>query len=268
MSRASEPSLTKALNFDPHALANEELAYVYRGRHNALLVTALSGAITVAVLSWGLHTPKAFAWFLVLMAANGWHWFIGRADKVTGAVISPLADIKLHIAAAGLAGLGWGTAAFLLPWMHPSAQSVTLVLLVIAVISSLPRLVVFLPLFYAFTVGVLMPLLLVLPFLPMDTTILGAIVLLVTGLTLFLSAREIRELVVQILLKQIAFEQVSWEDRLTGLGNRRHFDTKLDAGWRQAARQGVPLSLIILDVDMFKKYNDKYGHPGGDECLR
>ena len=92
--------------------------------------------------------------------------------------------------------------------------------------------------------------------------------LLVTGLTLVLSAREIRELVVQILLKQIAFEQVSWEDRLTGLGNRRHFDEKLDAGWRQSARQGVPLSLIILDVDMFKKYNDKYGHPAGDECLK
>lgn len=268
MPRASGQSLTKALNFDPHALANEELAYIYRGRHNALLVTALCGAVMAAVLVWGLHSFEAFAWYLILMAATGWHWFIGRADQATGAILSPLADIKLHIAAAGLAGLGWGTAALLLPWMHASAQPVVLVLLVIAVISAMPRLVVFLPLFYAYTAGVLVPLVVVVPFLPTDTAILGGIVLLVTSLTLVLSAREIRELLVQILLKQIAFEQVSWEDRLTGLGNRRHFDEKLDAGWRQSARQGVPLSLIILDVDMFKKYNDKYGHPAGDKCLQ
>lgn len=259
---------SKELKFDPHALANEELAYIYRGRHNALLVTALSGVVAAAVLVWGLKSYTAFVWFAGLMMANAWHWHIGRSDKVTGAVISPLAEIKLHIAAAGLAGLGWGSAAFLLPWLHASSQGVMVVLLVIAVITAMPRLVVFLPLFYAYTAGVLVPLLLALPFLPTDTAILGAVVLLVTGLTLVLSAREIRELVVQILLKQIAFEQVSWEDRLTGLGNRRHFDEKLDAGWRQSARQGVPLSLIILDVDMFKKYNDKYGHPAGDECLR
>lgn len=259
---------SKELKFDPHALAKEELAYIYRGRNNALLVTALSGAVASAVLAWGLKSFIGFAWFAGMLVANAWHWYMGRADKATGTVISPLAEIKLHIAAAGLAGLGWGSAAVLLPWMHASAQGVMIVLLVIAVITALPRLVVFLPLFYAYTAGALLPLLLTLPLLPTDTAILGAIVLLVTGLTLVLSAREIRELVVQILLKQIAFEQVSWEDRLTGLGNRRHFDEKLDAGWRQSARQGVPLSLIILDVDMFKKYNDKYGHPAGDECLK
>lgn len=268
MPRALKQSPTKALKFDPHALANEELAYIYRGRHNALLVTTLSGAIAASVLAWGMGSLVAFAWFPALLAANGWHWLIGRTDPATGTILTPLSGIKHHILAAGLAGLGWGSAAFLLPWLNPSAQAVLLVLLVIAVITALPRLVVFLPLFYAYTAGVLAPLVLVLPFLSADTQVLLALVLLVTGLTLFLSAREIRELLVQILLKQITFEQVSWEDRLTGLGNRRHFDDKLDAGWRQAARQGVPLSLIILDVDMFKKYNDKYGHPAGDECLR
>lgn len=258
----------KSFKFDPHALANEELLYIYRGRNNALLVTALSGAVMAGLLAWGLKSFVAFAWYPSLLAVYGWHWFVGRPDKATGGIATPLSEIKVHIAAAGLAGVGWGSAAFALPWLNASAQAAVMVLLVIAVITSLPRLVVFLPVFYAHTAGVLVPLMLVLPFLATDALVLGSIVLLVTGLTLALSAREIRELLVQILLKQITFEQVSWEDRLTGLGNRRHFDDKLDGGWRQAARQGVPLSLIILDVDMFKKFNDKYGHPAGDECLR
>jgi len=268
MPRASKQPAAKSFKFDPHALANEELLYVYRGRSNALLVAGLSGAVMALVLAWGLKSFLALAWFPGMLLAYGWHWAIGRADKATGSITTPLSDIKSHIAAAGLAGAGWGSAAFALPWLNPSAQATIIVLLVIAVITSLPRLVVFLPIFYAYTAGVLVPLILVLPFLATDTLVLGSIVLLVTGLTLALSAREIRELLVQILLKQINFEQVSWEDRLTGLGNRRHFDDKLDAGWRQAARQGVPLSLIILDVDMFKKFNDKYGHPAGDECLK
>lgn len=72
----------------------------------------------------------------------------------------------------------------------------------------------------------------------------------------------------RILRKQVAFQHVSSEDRLTGLGNRRRFDESLDAAWSQASRMGVPLSLIILDVDHFKKFNDSYGHPAGDECLK
>jgi diguanylate cyclase (GGDEF)-like protein len=268
MPSASKQPAAKSFKFDPHALANEELLYVYRGRTNALLVAGLSGAVMALVLAWGLKSSLALAWFPGMLLAYGWHWAVGRTDKATGSIATPLSDIKLHIAAAGLAGAGWGSAALALPWLNPSAQATIIVLLVIAVITSLPRLVVFLPVFYAYTAGVLVPLILVLPFLATDTLVLGSIVLLVTGLTLALSAREIRELLIQILLKQINFEQVSWEDRLTGLGNRRHFDDKLDGGWRQAARQSVPMSLIILDVDMFKKYNDKYGHPAGDECLR
>lgn len=65
-----------------------------------------------------------------------------------------------------------------------------------------------------------------------------------------------------------ALEILVSQDKLTGLANRRHFDQFLDVEFKRAKRLGSPLSLILVDVDFFKCYNDHYGHLAGDECLR
>ena len=63
-------------------------------------------------------------------------------------------------------------------------------------------------------------------------------------------------------------QRLSTTDGLTGIANRRLFDESLDREWRRCRRLKKPLSIILFDVDFFKKYNDKYGHQTGDECLR
>lgn len=63
-------------------------------------------------------------------------------------------------------------------------------------------------------------------------------------------------------------EQLSFTDRLTDVANRRHFETILDQEWRRCLREKNSLSLIMVDIDFFKAYNDTYGHPKGDECLK
>ena len=57
-------------------------------------------------------------------------------------------------------------------------------------------------------------------------------------------------------------------DSLTQIANRRAFDQKLVEEWQRLARENLPISLLLCDIDFFKLYNDRYGHPTGDDCLR
>jgi len=63
-------------------------------------------------------------------------------------------------------------------------------------------------------------------------------------------------------------EQLSATDGLTGLANRRQFDRQLHGEWQRSLRSQLPISLLLIDVDHFKRYNDHYGHLAGDACLR
>jgi diguanylate cyclase (GGDEF)-like protein len=72
--------------------------------------------------------------------------------------------------------------------------------------------------------------------------------------------RKLREQAVEL-------QSQSLVDGLTGIANRRRFDLHLDDEFRRAKRNASPISLIMIDVDYFKDYNDNYGHQRGDECL-
>ena len=65
-----------------------------------------------------------------------------------------------------------------------------------------------------------------------------------------------------------AMRELSLTDGLTGVANRRHFNDTMVAEWRRCARAGLPLSVIMIDIDHFKLYNDHYGHQAGDACLQ
>jgi len=69
-------------------------------------------------------------------------------------------------------------------------------------------------------------------------------------------------------LAQTALQELANHDGLTGIANRRAFDETLKLEWRRTMREVQPLSLLMVDVDRFKHYNDSYGHLAGDECLK
>jgi diguanylate cyclase (GGDEF)-like protein len=68
--------------------------------------------------------------------------------------------------------------------------------------------------------------------------------------------------------KAVELHRLSTIDQLTGIANRRAFDDALNQEWRRLMRHGTMLSLLMIDVDFFKRFNDAYGHVAGDQCLR
>lgn len=80
--------------------------------------------------------------------------------------------------------------------------------------------------------------------------------------------RTLEALKIELEKKNEELARISTVDGLTAIANRRRFDEILDVEWRQAARRGESLSLVMIDVDHFKRFNDRHGHVGGDACLR
>jgi diguanylate cyclase (GGDEF)-like protein len=72
----------------------------------------------------------------------------------------------------------------------------------------------------------------------------------------------------ELKMQRDLLRDLSFLDGLTGLANRRRFDQFLDQEWRRSLRSRSPLSLILMDIDYFKAYNDAAGHLAGDDCLR
>jgi diguanylate cyclase (GGDEF)-like protein len=78
---------------------------------------------------------------------------------------------------------------------------------------------------------------------------------------------ELKETLVKLEESNVKLEQISITDSLTGIFNRRHFDSLIDVALRKAFREQAPFSVIMADIDDFKRINDTYGHPAGDEVL-
>ena len=176
-----------------------------------------------------------------------------------------------------LQGFSWGTAAVVFHAPGPNAFTNDLSILVIllgtaaiATINMAPSLLTQ----SGFTLGILsVPMVAYLSFgdLPHLKFAVGIAIAIVLLLQFGYDACKqyqsgVRELVRSQQLSQ-KLAELSVTDHLTGIANRRRFDEALANEWARALRQSGLVALIMLDVDFFKKYNDRYGHQAGDECL-
>jgi diguanylate cyclase (GGDEF)-like protein len=103
-----------------------------------------------------------------------------------------------------------------------------------------------------------------------QSSVIVALVVLGVGLFGWVFIHQVRDggrIEADLRAAQEALELIATHDSLTGLANRRLFERALDIEFGRGARQASPLSLVMLDIDFFKRYNDTYGHVAGDHCL-
>jgi len=92
--------------------------------------------------------------------------------------------------------------------------------------------------------------------------------LLLTAVTCAIAARGLEKWSRTSFLESHLIAEIAQHDTLTGLKNRRVFDEHLDRLWEQGIEDGHALAILMLDIDHFKAYNDRYGHQAGDHALR
>lgn len=104
--------------------------------------------------------------------------------------------------------------------------------------------------------------------LPLDQMLRAQVWLLFANALGFIASNSIQRGQRMRYAQSLLLRELLSTDVMTGIGNRRRFDDALDREWRRCGRSGKPLSLLMVDVDHFKAYNDHHGHLEGDECLR
>ena len=104
--------------------------------------------------------------------------------------------------------------------------------------------------------------------LPVAMALRGGALLILSGITLGVAAWHVEKRSRRSFLKTRVVAELAQQDALTWTKNRRVFDEYLPRLWRQAASDARPLAVLVIDVDHFKAYNDRYGHQAGDVALR
>ena len=270
---------------DPQArVRQEQLRLLARNLH-----VVLPGSLVIAgLMTWGIGdragSLPAVSWFLFLLTLVGVRILLARRALKLAEHEHDYRQLKLVLlGGAFLSGVTWGVAGVL---FFDPAQPQDYALLVIVlggvVAGSMGPHSYYFPNYALFVIPVMTPLL-ALFFLQEQEVfrLIGVAMLLFLFINLFYS-KQYEEMVVKSIRLQFSNEGLlaelrrsneqlhhySYTDSLTGIGNRRRFDLDFENSWEKAQRAGQSLSLLLLDVDHFKAYNDRHGHASGDQVLR
>ncbi len=263
-SRAFIPQIEQSFNLQPLSL----------------LTNLLNGSILAAVLWNETSAARVLGWLLLLFTVTAIRF--ANLRRFWRAVRGPSFDETLwaqyFIAGAGAAGITWGIAGVLL--FHPTSFPHQVFLAFVLggmVAGGVPLLSSIRYAYFAFAIPIVMPISLqMLTFNSYVHFVMGlmiaifGIVMLVSSIhvyRLFHDSEVLRRKLFSALELGQALEQLVRLDSLTGIPNRRFFEEELSKEWGRAERTNEMLSVIIADIDHFKEYNDRYGHPAGDDCL-
>jgi diguanylate cyclase (GGDEF)-like protein len=252
---------------NPYLLFSQKLLQIYKHCDRAFFSHCLHAAVLAGFVWREIKPPAFLVWFAIVLLGGAWQWQAGRRYREQIEHFTEAKSSLSHIVAAAMAGLSFGSTALLFPFFTPWTRVLVLLMLGAIAAGALPRLAALPSVYAAYLFGVIAPPVAILIQMESGPGWQAVPILLLMMTSLLYSARIIHADLMDTLLSRFGLESAADEDKLTRIANRRRFDYGLEQEWRRAARKQVPLSLILLDIDYFKKFNDRYGHQSGDQCL-
>jgi diguanylate cyclase (GGDEF)-like protein len=210
--------------------------------------------------------------WLGLLTVTGFFRLAHNSTEIKPSTLDPFSSkawVSKYIFLTTLMSALWGAAGILLFPQEALVQTTLLILLIAVLITTIPLLLASKAAFFAQFVGILAPLTFSISFNSSDTKYLMlSICLIALAVTIIFASSYLNQIITQLQDTQRALQTQADTDQLTQLANRRAFDRAFKNEWRRSTREQRCISLLIIDVDDFKLYNDKLGHLAGDECLK
>lgn len=256
---------------DLELVARAELLRVTFSHLSYAILGNIVAGVSFTIGSWStVPSGQLLLWLGLMLLFNGLRWRIGQhlPDGEMSERVRRKWD-RGFLASAFVSGAFWGFAGgfFFLP--GDSGHNFFLALYVISMSAAAATSLSYHRVAYAgFCLPAVVPLMLRLVSENGMPERAVAFVIPFYFFFMILLSRHIYRAAFVSMLSRIAESYLAYHDHLTGVANRRHFEEMFKQERSRATRTALPLSLIILDIDHFKRFNDTYGHAAGDEVLR
>jgi len=262
------------------AIVAAQVEQAYRHLPVSLLAGLVNGLLLAYFLRDVIAHPALDIWLIALVIVTSARYAALRAYRSrTRSAFAQAPWRRYAVLGACAAGLLWGSAGLFL--FHPSSIPHQVLLAFVLggmVAGGIPLLAFLGPAYPCFAIPMVLPIAFRMLAAGDEVHVIMGLMILVFGGAMLASAAQVRRIFHDSveLQHQLSssrelshtLEQMLRVDELTGIANRRLFDDMLEKEWRRATRERTVLSVLAVDIDHFKAYNDHYGHPAGDECIR
>lgn len=252
-------------------ILEQQARHLHERNYTSLMFNLITGTVLCFILRDHVDHFNIAVWFSLMIMANIIRFSISAYyNNKDMSDIEFLRSLMFYAGGMFTTQLVWGASTFFIfPADSPMHQMFLAFILAGVLARATPILSVNKHLYRAFIFIVLSPLILHFAIFPTsEVHLVMVFMLLVYGVTLYKSATFLGSSFERLFDLSSQLKGQATRDGLTGISNRFRFDEFLSHEWRSAVRNKQSISLLMLDIDAFKAYNDTYGHLAGDTCIR